>query len=196
MLAAVFALCAIGVAQIYSATGGFTRIYYTQIYGILLGMLAMAVCLSIDYRSLADKSHWIYLGILLLLTYVLFFGAVRGGSRSCHALEHLHVPAQRLDGAWHDDEWRVGFDVRRDAVDTRFGSAVVRRDQRLVSLAHRHAARAGPDGGRPHRQRDLVPRGVSVRNPASSTSRSSSSTRRLLRSTSPRPGPSRRSTTG
>src|SRR6476469_4896100 len=66
MLAGVFALCAIGVAQIYSAT---------------LGVFAMAICLSIDYRSLADKSHWIYLGILLLLMYVLFFGAVRGGSR-------------------------------------------------------------------------------------------------------------------
>ena len=36
MLAGVFALCAIGLAQIYSATGGFTRIYYTQIYGIML----------------------------------------------------------------------------------------------------------------------------------------------------------------
>jgi rod shape determining protein RodA len=41
----------------------------------------MAVCLTIDYRSLADKSHWIYLAVLLLLMYVLFFGAVRGGSR-------------------------------------------------------------------------------------------------------------------
>src|SRR5215471_14399177 len=81
MLAGVFALCAIGVAQIFSATGGFTHIYYTQIYGIVLGICAMAICLSIDYRSLADKSHWIYLGILLLLMYVLFFGAVRGGSR-------------------------------------------------------------------------------------------------------------------
>src|SRR6476469_5219552 len=66
MLAGVFALCAIGVAQIYSAT---------------LGVFAMAICLSIDYRSLADKSHWIYLGILLLLMYVLFLGVVRGGSR-------------------------------------------------------------------------------------------------------------------
>jgi rod shape determining protein RodA len=81
MLAGIFALCAIGLAQIYSATGGFTRIYYTQIYGILFGIFAMAICLSVDYRSLADKSHWIYLGILLLLMYVLFFGAVRGGSR-------------------------------------------------------------------------------------------------------------------
>jgi len=81
MLAGIFALCAIGLAQIFSATGGFTRIYYTQIYGIVFGLFAMAICLSVDYRSIADKSHWIYLGILLLLMYVLFFGAVRGGSR-------------------------------------------------------------------------------------------------------------------
>src|SRR3954469_12081115 len=81
MLAGIFGLCAIGLAQIYSATGGVSRIYYTKIYGIAIGIVAMAACLTIDYRSLADKSHWIYLGILLLLMYVLFFGAVRGGSR-------------------------------------------------------------------------------------------------------------------
>ena len=81
MLAGILALCAIGLAQIFSATGGFTKIYYTQIYGIVLGVFAMAVCLTIDYRSLADKSHWIYLAVLVLLMYVLFFGAVRGGSR-------------------------------------------------------------------------------------------------------------------
>jgi len=81
MLAGVLALCALGLAQIYSATGGFTGIYYTQIYGIVLGLCALTVCLSIDYRSLADKSHWIYLGVVALLVYVLFFGAVRGGSR-------------------------------------------------------------------------------------------------------------------
>ena len=35
------------------------------------------------YRTLADKSHFIYIGILALLIYVLLFGAVRGGSRRC-----------------------------------------------------------------------------------------------------------------
>jgi rod shape determining protein RodA len=39
------------------------------------------VCLSVDYRSLADKSHFIYIAVIALLCYVLFFGAVRGGSR-------------------------------------------------------------------------------------------------------------------
>jgi rod shape determining protein RodA len=81
LLAAVLSLCLIGLVQIYSATGGATRIYYTQIYGITVGLIALLVCLSIDYRSLADKSHIIYGGIVLLLLYVLFFGAVRGGSR-------------------------------------------------------------------------------------------------------------------
>src|SRR6478735_7936072 len=75
------AILLIGLTQIYSATGGATRIYYTQIYGIAMGLIALLVALTIDYRSLADKSHLIYGGVLLLLLYVLFFGAVRGGSR-------------------------------------------------------------------------------------------------------------------
>ncbi len=81
MLAALMALCAIGLTQIYSATGGATAIFNTQIYGVVLGLLALVVCLSLDYRSLADKSHFIYFAILALLVYVLFFGVVRGGSR-------------------------------------------------------------------------------------------------------------------
>ena len=81
MVAAILALCGIGLAQIYSATGGWTRIFETQVYGIVLGVIALLVCLSIDYRTLADKSHFIYIGILALLLYVLLFGVVRGGSR-------------------------------------------------------------------------------------------------------------------
>jgi rod shape determining protein RodA len=81
MLIALGALCLIGLAQIYSATGGPTRIYYTQIYGIILGAIGLVICLSVDYRTLADKSHFIYIAVTLLLVYVLFFGAVRGGSR-------------------------------------------------------------------------------------------------------------------
>jgi rod shape determining protein RodA len=81
MIAAILALCAIGLANIQSATGGFTRVYYTQIYGILIGLVALAIALAVDYRTLCDKSHWIYIAVVVLLVYVLFFGAVRGGSR-------------------------------------------------------------------------------------------------------------------
>jgi rod shape determining protein RodA len=81
LLIAVLTLCAVGLAQIYSASGGWTGIVQTQMYGIVIGMIALLVMLSIDYRSLADKSHLIYVAILGLLLYVLLFGAVRGGSR-------------------------------------------------------------------------------------------------------------------
>jgi len=80
LLGAVLALCLIGVSQIFSATGG-SSLYVTQLYGIALGLVALLICLTIDYRSLADKSHFIYLGIVGLLIFVLFFGVVRGGSR-------------------------------------------------------------------------------------------------------------------
>ena len=81
LIIAVLALCAIGATMIYSATGGPTRIYWTQIYAIALGMGVMAVALIIDYRTLADKSHWLYLLLIGLLVIVMFFGSVQGGSR-------------------------------------------------------------------------------------------------------------------
>ena len=79
MLGAMLALCAIGLINIYSAGG--ERLAVTQVYGIALGLVAMVACLSVDYRTLTDKSHLIYLAVIALLVYVLFFGAVRGGSR-------------------------------------------------------------------------------------------------------------------
>jgi rod shape determining protein RodA len=79
MLAAIMALSVIGLVNIYSAVG--EGLALTQIYGIALGLVALVVALSIDYRTLTDKSHLVYLGIIALLIYVLFFGAVRGGSR-------------------------------------------------------------------------------------------------------------------
>src|SRR4030095_11513489 len=81
LFAAILALCLIGLAQIYSATGGWTSIVHIQIYAILIGLVGLLVCLGIDYRSLADKSHFIYIAVVALLLYVLLFGAVRGGSR-------------------------------------------------------------------------------------------------------------------
>ncbi len=81
LIGAVLALCAVGLAMIYSTTGGAGRVYWTQVYALGLGLMAMAVCLMFDYRSFADKSHWIYLAMIAALVAVLFFGAVRGGSR-------------------------------------------------------------------------------------------------------------------
>jgi rod shape determining protein RodA len=85
LLGAVYVLCAIGVVMIYSASGG-SRLYLTQLAAVALGTVALVICLGIDYRSLADRSHLIYGAIVLLLVYVLLFGVVRGGGRRWIAL--------------------------------------------------------------------------------------------------------------
>ena len=81
LLAAVLALCAIGATMIYSTSGGPSRIYWTQLYAIGLGLGALFAALVVDYRTLADKSHVFYLGLIALLVAVMFFGSVQGGSR-------------------------------------------------------------------------------------------------------------------
>ena len=91
LIGAVLAICAIGLAMIYSSTGGAGRVYWTQIYALGLGLVAMGICLSVDYRSLADKSHWIYLAMVLGLIAVLFIGTVRGGSRRWFDLGVFHL---------------------------------------------------------------------------------------------------------
>jgi rod shape determining protein RodA len=82
LLGAVLIICAMGIAMIYSATHATSpRLFVSQFYALGLGLVALVVALSIDYRTLADKSHWIFVLTLALLVYVLFFGAVRGGAR-------------------------------------------------------------------------------------------------------------------
>ncbi len=81
LIGAVLALCVIGLLMIYSTTGGAGPVFWMQVYAVALGLAGMAVCLTLDYRSLADRSHLVYLGILALLVFVLFAGVVRGGSR-------------------------------------------------------------------------------------------------------------------
>src|SRR5438876_3659950 len=71
-----------GITMIYSATQATTpRLYMSQVYALGIGLVAMLVAISIDYRTLADKSHWIYGLTVVLLIYVMLFGAVRGGAR-------------------------------------------------------------------------------------------------------------------
>jgi rod shape determining protein RodA len=90
LLIAIFALCGLGVAMIYSTTSDPTRVashlYVTQSYAIVLGAIAMVFMLTLDYRAFMDKSHLIYIGLLGLLLYVMFFGAVQMGARRWIAL--------------------------------------------------------------------------------------------------------------
>jgi rod shape determining protein RodA len=81
LVAAIAALCGVGLAMIYSTTGGATRLYWTQIYGIVIGIGAMVVAMTIDYRSLADKSHLLYIGLVMLLVAVALFGSKQMGAQ-------------------------------------------------------------------------------------------------------------------
>ena len=85
LLGSILALCALGVVMIYSTTSdptrGASRLYITQLYAVVLGLLAMVVTLSIDYRAFTDKSHIVYIVLLALLLYVMFFGMVQMGAR-------------------------------------------------------------------------------------------------------------------
>lgn len=96
LVGAILVLCAIGLAMIYSTTwdqvrqtaGPQVRI---QLYAFALGLIAFAICLSIDYRTLAEHSLSLYGALLLVLLYVMFFGDVRGGSRRWISLGVFNV---------------------------------------------------------------------------------------------------------
>ena len=85
LLIAMLSLCALGVVMIYSTTADPTRgnshLYITQLYAIALGLGALVFTLSLDYRTFTDKSHLIYIGLLVALLYVIFFGDVQMGAR-------------------------------------------------------------------------------------------------------------------
>jgi len=85
LVIAILALCALGVIMIFSTTADPTRgtshMYVTQLYAIALGLGAMLVIMTLDYRALSDKSHLIYLALCGLLGYVLFFGNAQMGAR-------------------------------------------------------------------------------------------------------------------
>jgi len=95
LLFAVLALCGLGVAMIYSTTSDPTRatshMYITQLYAIAIGLVALVVMLTFDYRTFTDKSHFIYIGLLGLLIYVLFLGTVQMGARRWIALKVFNL---------------------------------------------------------------------------------------------------------
>lgn len=96
LVTAVFALAAIGVAMIYSTTGNpasgaASRLYVTQLKAIALGLVALLFLLLIDYQTLADNSHLLYLLLVLSLVAVLIFGVTRGGARRWIALPFFNL---------------------------------------------------------------------------------------------------------
>ena len=93
MIAALAALCAVGVGLIYSAThsGPNAGLHVRQMYAIAIGLVVFAVCLAIDYRALADNSLVFYGGVVALLVAVLQFGTSGGGAKRWLALPFFNL---------------------------------------------------------------------------------------------------------
>ena len=86
LIGAVLALCLIGLLMIYSTTYDPTTEQVgpqlsRQLWALAIGLVALVVCLAVDYRVLSDNAMLIYGGLIALLAYTLFFGAERGGAQ-------------------------------------------------------------------------------------------------------------------
>jgi rod shape determining protein RodA len=99
LLAAVLLLAGIGVAMVYSTTyltdpagGGHAAPQVRiQLYALGLGLVAMLVCLAVDYRMLAENSLFIYGGLTLLLIFVLLKGQTQMGGQRWIPIGPFHL---------------------------------------------------------------------------------------------------------
>ena len=98
LLGAILLLSGIGVVMIYSTTyittaaGGHAHPQvWTQSYALGLGLLALVICLAVDYRMLAEHSLFIYGGLLVLLIFVLVKGQTQMGGQRWIPVGRFHL---------------------------------------------------------------------------------------------------------
>jgi rod shape determining protein RodA len=84
LLGALLMIVGIGIAMIYSTTyvivgdaGHAGPQVRTQMYALVLGLIALTICMAIDYRVLAENSLVIFGGLVALLLFVLFKGSTQ-----------------------------------------------------------------------------------------------------------------------
>ena len=86
LLGGIGLLCAVGLVMVYSATydptsGQVGAEFGRQLGALAIGLAALAACLAIDYRSLAQRSLLMYGGLAVLLGVTLVAGVERGGAQ-------------------------------------------------------------------------------------------------------------------
>jgi rod shape determining protein RodA len=98
LLTVTVLLSAIGVAMIYSAThsGRHSELYLRQLYALGLGLLALLVTLTVDYRRLADRAPLFYLAALGALGAVLLYGRHIAGTRRWFEVHGFRVQPSEL----------------------------------------------------------------------------------------------------
>ena len=90
LLALPLAISALGLLMIYSSTKtrlakqGLSQLYYVerQSLAIVIGIMALAVVLAIDYRRIRDMWPLVYLAVLPLLVGVLVVGQRHKGAQA------------------------------------------------------------------------------------------------------------------
>ena len=134
LFAAVTALTIVGLATIYSVTWNIAADtpgteFWRQMYAVPVGLIAMAVCLMIDYRTLAQRSALIYIALIASLIAVLFLGTVVKGSRrwidmgvgSLQPSEFARIGIALVLAMWYGDGRRSG----RSMGDLFWGAMVI-----------------------------------------------------------------------
>lgn len=98
LLGAILLLAGLGVAMVYSTTyvttaegGRASTQVWTQGYALGLGLIALLVCLAIDYRMFAEHSLFIYGGLLVLLIFVLVKGQTQMGGQRWIPIGPFHL---------------------------------------------------------------------------------------------------------
>jgi rod shape determining protein RodA len=98
LLGAIVLLAGIGVAMVYSTTyittptgGRAASQVWTQSYALGIGLVALLICLAIDYRVFAEHSLFLFGGLLVLLIYVLVGGQTQMGGQRWIPIGRFHL---------------------------------------------------------------------------------------------------------
>lgn len=98
LLGAVLLLTGVGVAMIYSTT--FVNLpapghpgpqVWTQLYALAIGLVALLVCLVIDYRVFSEHSLFLFGALLVVLLFVLVKGVTQMGGQRWIAIGPFHL---------------------------------------------------------------------------------------------------------
>src|SRR6202011_514846 len=83
LLATAFAVCGIGVLEIWSATHAshLAGMHTHQMYWVLLGALLMVLISRVDYHTIMDQAPLLYLIAMVALVAVLAMGHSRFGAK-------------------------------------------------------------------------------------------------------------------
>lgn len=143
LLAAVAALTTIGLATIYSVTWDIAANqpggeFWRQLYAVPVGVVALVLCVAIDYRTLSQRSPMIFVALIASLIAVLFFGTVVKGSRrwidlgvgSLQPSEFARLGVALVLAMWYGDGRRTA----RSWIDLAGGAAIVGLPAALIYL--------------------------------------------------------------